>query len=111
MKKILVLLLAAFASGCAMETRARDESPLSVNDLVRMTRQGVREAVLLSAVRELGVFPTPTPWDVTWMRESGVSERVIAASLSAVPPRRALILWWPVPWHLWWPWHWSRPWH
>lgn len=53
--------------------------PVSVSEVINMTRSGVSESVIISQIRTNGVLGRPTTNDIVSMAQQGVSNSVIAA--------------------------------
>jgi hypothetical protein len=88
MKRLLVLpLLALAAAGCIVESGYRvvevEASGLSSEDVVKMSKAGLSDAVLIDKIREDGVTAKPSAAQVESLKKEGVSDAVIAALLTA----------------------------
>jgi hypothetical protein len=109
----LVLLAALLAPGCYLP-RVVDDRAVWPDDVVRWTRAGVPEDVILERLRVDGMAVRLTADERLALKLSGVSERVIAA-MEAAPLRRRVVAhdWWePVRIDVGWVWWWGWPrWH
>lgn len=55
-------------------------------DLVEMTRAGLSEEVIINTIRSRGSRIDTSPTSLVFMKQSGVSDRVVMAAQSASPP-------------------------
>lgn len=55
-------------------------------DLVEMTRAGLSEEVIINTIRSRGSRIDTSPTSLVFMKQSGVSDRVVMAAQSAGPP-------------------------
>jgi hypothetical protein len=53
--------------------------PVSVSEVISMTRSGVSDSIIISHIRTSGVLGRPTTNDIVSMAQQGVSNSVIAA--------------------------------
>jgi hypothetical protein len=64
---------------------AQEKTILKNADIVRMTKSGLAEGVILALIKETPTAFSTTPKDLTDLRKAKVSEAVIQAMISAVP--------------------------
>lgn len=95
--------------------------PVSIEDVIKLSKAGIGEEIILSKIRTDGVTAKPTADQVVSMKNEGVSERVIEAMVAAqVPqpvepaPPRVVYRYEYAPWRYYDPWWYGWPypyWH
>ena len=60
-----------------------EPSPLSVEDVLKLTRAGVPEDITVTKVRADGILSKPTAEQIVMLKKEGVSDRVIEALVGA----------------------------
>jgi len=67
---------------------ATAQPPVSLNDVVDMSRAGVPDSVIINKLHTSGtVYPSLSTQEITWLTQNGVSSPVINAMLAARPQR------------------------
>ncbi len=122
----ILIVAAAFVSGCATETVYREPPAvtappaLTLAQIKEMTTKGVSDETTLSALRASRAVYRLTSQDVTDLQEAKVSQAVIDYLLSTpqfYPPQpapryRTYYYSYPPPWPYWYyDWHWHGGWH
>lgn len=123
---MILIVAAAFVSGCATETVYRQAQvvtappALTLAQIKEMTAKGVSDETILSALRSSRAVYRLTSQDVTDLQEAKVSQAVIddlLATPQLYPPRpaprcRTYYYSYPPPWPYWYyDWHWHGGWH
>ena len=80
-----LLLLAGCVVGPVPRYRVREVRPagLSIEEVARMSKAGLSDAVLLEKIKSDGVAARPSADQVVSLKNEGVSEAVVAAMLTA----------------------------
>lgn len=84
MKRILAAAVFLFLIGCSL-CSAQDKTILKNADVVRMTKSGLGEDVILALIRQTPTAFSTTPKDLAELKKAKVSDAVLQAMISAVP--------------------------
>jgi len=89
MKSLLCLTVALTLAGCyigpAPGYRVREVRPpgLTIDEVVKLTKSGLSDDVVLEKIKEAGVATRPTSDQLASLKQEGVSERVLKALVDA----------------------------
>lgn len=102
-------------AGCVYRERIRgpDWPPVTQEEILRMTRSGVGEQVIIAKIQSEGFIGSVSSVDVEYLKQQGVSDKVIEAMISARPrvtyeEPQVIYRYSPTGWWLYDPWYW--PW-
>lgn len=94
---VLAAVLGATLAGCVLPPRPIYQAPvpgpptrsaMTTEDVLKLTRAGISEAVVLEKLKSDGIAAAPSADDLIALKKEGAGDRVIEAVLAAllVPP-------------------------
>jgi len=89
MKFLILLTVALTLSGCYVGPppgyRVREVRPpgLTIDEVVRLTKSGISDDVVLQKIKEAGIATRPTSDQLASLKQEGVSDRVLQAMVDA----------------------------